>query len=311
MTRKSKQVSNPSNDIYEKKITEFTVKVKATIVVMIIAIASITVMLGSFDVVEAGNTRLAVEPSGEIKTVGTGWHLFWCHPFSTKYDFVTKVQTLHITNMHADCQDGHVNIDLSVNYQLAKENVTAVFGAFGANYGEIIQPVVESAFRDAYAEFSMRELALDNRSQVQQICKETIEDGLDDYYVSMMSLKVQNILLPTAFTEAQIQTQIAMEQLRAANITAQIELLQATTAAEIAIIEAEALANATVIEANGTAEAINIIVQELNVTGNITENDILNYMYIQALMDMAEYGNVILITDGSTPFIFQIPDEST
>lgn len=310
MKRAESDVKNVSNDIYTKKIKNFSTKVKATIILMVITLSGITVMLGSFDVVASGNLMLAVEPSGETKTVGAGWHIFWCHPFSAKYEFVTTIQTLQITDMQADCQDGNVDIDLSVNYQLAKENVTKVFEAFGANYEETVRPVVESAFRDAFAGYSMREVALDNRSQVQQICKETIEDGLHDYYINLMTIKVQNIRLPTEFSNAQIQTQIALEELRAANITAQIQILEATTAAEVSIIEAEALANATVIEANGTAEAINIIVQELNVTGNITEDDILNYMYIQALTDMAEYGNIILVTDGENPFIFQVPDES-
>ncbi|MBD3354069.1 MAG: hypothetical protein GF364_21485 [Candidatus Lokiarchaeota archaeon] len=299
----------PENDRYAKKIQSFDKKVKGTVVLMILATFSLTFLFGTFDIVESGTVKLAVEPSGEIKLAGPGWHMFWCSPLSTKYDFVVNVQTITISNMHADTQDGHVNIDLSVNYQLAKENVTEVFETFGANYNVVIQPVIESAFRDEFSGYSMREVALDNRSTVQQHCRDMIEIELQDYFINLMALKVQNILLPTAFSDAQIQTQIAEEELRAANITAQIQILEATTAAQVSIIEAEALANSTIIEANGTAEAIQQIVQELNVTGNITEDDVLNYLYIQVLTDMAEYGNVILITDGTTPFIFQIPDE--
>jgi regulator of protease activity HflC (stomatin/prohibitin superfamily) len=299
------------SDKYTKKVRDFSKTMKVTLLSLIIVTFGITVVAGTFDVVESGHAKIAVEPNGEIKgPITGGWHLFWCNPFSTKYDFIIRAQSVQYSNLHADTLDGHVNIDITVSYKLGKENVASVFELYGATYQSYVDAVIQSAFRDAFASNTMRSVALENRTQIQLICEETIEENLHEYFVDLLSLKVQNILLPTAFSDAQIQTQIAYENLRAANITAQIHLLEANTAAEVKMIEAVNQNNITLLQANTTAEALEIVVQNLNVTGNITENHLLTYLYLQQLPTLAEYGNVIIITDGSVPFVVDVPDNT-
>lgn len=299
------------NNKYSRKVRGFGRKTKAVVLILGLALFGTGVLLGTFDVVRAGTVRIAVEPSGRVVgPVEPGWHFGWCNPFSQKYEFRTTVQTIALQNMHADTLDGHVNIDLTVTYRLRKENVTQVFERYGPNYQSAITPVVTSAFRDAFSNNTMRAVALENRSQVQQVCRESIESHFVEFFVEFLMLKVQNIALPGAFSQAQIQTQIAYEHLRATNITRDIQLLEATTAAEVAIITSEALANATIIRAESTAAAINLTIHALNVTGNFTETQLLTYLYIQELSNYAQYGDVILVTDGSIPVII-LPSNST
>jgi regulator of protease activity HflC (stomatin/prohibitin superfamily) len=302
-----KEKKSSNDEKYLKKINNFGKATKGTVLIVILLTFGLSVSMGSFDIVDSGKVRIAVEPSGNIVgPVEAGWHFGWCSPFSSKYDFQITVQTYKVVNLHADTLDGHVNIDLSVSYILAKENVTAIFQKYGASYQTAIEAVITSAFRDAFSHNSMRSVALDNRSYVQLACKEQIKNGLIQYFVEFHSLQVQNILLPTDFSAAQIKTQIAMEELRAANITHQIKVLEATTAAEVSIISAESLANATIIQAESMAEAMDMVVVALNVSGNVTESHLLTYLYIQALIDYAQYGDVLLITDGSVPVIVDI-----
>ena len=300
------------DDKYVANVQDFAKKAKATMLIIVIATFGITFATGTFDIVEAGTVRIAVNPDGTIDgPAEAGWHFAWCSPFAKRYDYTVTVQTVSIQTMHADTLDGHVNIDLTVSYILHKEHVIEVFERFGpqAAMQAAIEPVIQSSFRDAFAKNTMRAVALENRTEISQLCKESIKADLEShYFVEFVSLQIQNILLPTAYSEAQILTQIAYEELRAANITHQIQILAATTAAEVSIISAESLANATIIQAASMAEAINLTIQVLNQSGNMTNDDLLTYLYIQALSDYAAYGDVLLITDGSTPVIITVPE---
>ena len=302
----------PNNERYTKKVKNFGRKTKATVLIMVVATFGLTMMMGSFDIVESGHAKIAVQPDGTIVgPVTAGWHTFWCNPFSMKYDFVVKAQAYQFTELHADTLDGHVNIDITASVMLSKENIKSIFEKYGADYSVYVDAVITSAFRNAFSSNTMRAVALENRSLIQEICQVSIEAELHDYFMDLIGLKVQNILLPTTFSEAQIQTQIAYEQLRAANITSEILLLEANTAAEIAMINAISANEITILKANTTAEALEIVIQELNVTGNITEEHVLTYLYIQQLEVLAQYGNLIIITDGTLPFVVDIPDNST
>ncbi|MBN2153181.1 MAG: hypothetical protein JW839_17135 [Candidatus Lokiarchaeota archaeon] len=300
----------PARDVdkYTRKIKSFGKNTKVLIFLIILGTFGTTLMAGSFDVVESGHVKIAVEPSGNIVgPVSGGWHFFWCNPFSAKYDFVVRTQSIQYTSLHADTLDGHVNIDLTVSYLLAQENVTEVFQTYGESYQVYISAVIQSAFRDAFASNTMRAVALENRSQIQSVCQTSIEEDFNDYFVKMVSLRVQNIALPAQFSEAQIQTQIAYENLRAANITAQINLLEANTQAEIAMIQAITQANITILQANSTAEALEIVVNQLNATGNLTTDHLLTYLYIQQLPLLAQYGNVIIISDYLATYVIDVP----
>jgi len=302
----------PNNERYTKKVNDFVKKTKVTVLLMIICTFGLTLMMGSFDIVESGHAKIAVQPDGTmVGPISGGWHIFWCNPFSTKYDFVTMAQAYQYTELHADTLDGHVNIDITASIILPKENIIDIFQKYGADYSAYIDAVITSAFRDAFSSNTMRSVALENRSLIQEMCETSIEAELGDYFIELISLKVQNIILPTAFSEAQIQTQIAYEQLRAANITSEIMLLEANTAAEVAMINAISNNEITILKANTTAEALEIVVQALNVTGNITEAHVLTYLYLQELEILAQYGNLIIITDGTLPFVIDVPDNST
>ena len=228
MNRKpEEELKQNENEKYARKVKSFGRKVKITVAVLIIATISGSLLMGTFDVVESGHVKIAVEPSGNIVgPIDPGWHVGWCNPFSQKYDFIIIVQTINITGMHADTVDGHVNIDLTVNFQLKKENVISLFSEYGTQYEQAIISVITSTFRDAFSNNTMRAVALENRSYIQQICEQNINIGLENYHVDLLSLRVQNIALPTAYSDAQIQTQIAYELLRAANVTQQIEIHQ-------------------------------------------------------------------------------------
>jgi len=304
-------MENPLNkDGYQKKIRQFGKITKVSVLIILIGTFSITLMAGTIDVVESGHAKIAVQPDGSIVgPITAGWHFFWCNPFSTKYDFVVRAQYMTYTSMHADTLDGHVNIDITVSYILSEENVIEVFKTYGADYTAYINAVIQSAFRNAFASNTMRAVALENRTQIQHICEETIENDLHEYFIDMLSLKVQNIALPAAFSDAQIQTQIAYENLRAANISSQIQILEANTQAEIQMINAINQGEIQLLQANSTAEALEIVVQAMNVTGNLTEDHVLNYLFLQQLPIIAQYGNVIIITDGTTPYVVDIPED--
>ncbi|MHA1730778.1 MAG: SPFH domain-containing protein [Promethearchaeota archaeon] len=305
---KSRNGKKTPNNQYARKIDKFGRNAKAIAILMMIGTIGATFLFASFDIVESGHVKIAVQPDGTmVGPIEAGWHMFWCSPFAKKYDFQITAQTITLTGLHADTLDGHVNIDLTASYILARQNVTKLFLKYGADYKSFVEAVVTSAFRDAFSGNTMRAVALENRSYVQSTCRERITRGLQDYYINLLSLLVQNIALPTDFSNAQIQTQIAYEQLRAANISREIQILNATTAADVKIIEAEALANASVIQAQGLSDALDIVVQSLNVSGNLNETEVLTYLWIQALTDFAQYGNVLLITDGQTPYIIDVP----
>ncbi len=306
-TKNANQDTKPDERIYSRKVRSFGKKTKAITLVLMISTVGLSFFFATFDIVDSGKVRIAVQPDGTIVgPVDAGWHIMWCHPFSKKYDFQITAQSVILTGLHADTLDGHVNIDLTVSYLLSKDNVIDLFSKYGANYQTFIEAVITSAFRNAFSKNTMRDVALENRTTVQTQCRDRIEEGLHEYFIELLSLLVQNIALPTAFSDAQIQTQIAYEQLRAANISREIQLLNATTASEVSIINSYALANATIIEAQGLADSLDIVIDELNVTGNLNETHVLTYLWIQAITDFGQYGNVILITDGETPFIVDV-----
>jgi hypothetical protein len=84
--------------------------------------------------------------------------------------------------------------------------------------------------------------------------------------------------------------------------------LEANTQAEISMINALSQANITLIQAESIAESLEIVVQSLNVTGNLTEDHVLHYLYLQTLPVLAEYGNVIIVMDGNTAYVIDVEE---
>src|SRR6056297_2897284 len=108
-----------NEDVYVSKIQNFKKKLSALVVIIFIVSMGLSVLFGTFDVVPAGSVRIAAEPSGDVKgPISAGWHFGWCNPFAKRYDFPTTVQSVHFAAMHCDTLDGHVNLDLTIKYQI-------------------------------------------------------------------------------------------------------------------------------------------------------------------------------------------------
>ena len=146
-----------------------------------------------------------------------------------------------------------------------------------------------------------------------------------EYGINIPAYQLLQIDLPNTFEDALERAEVARQEIEIAKLQQEKALIEAETK----ILEAQAQYNVTLINAQAEADAFLTIIQAqaeaVNITLtaerdsyyglaqalNMTTTELLTYMWIQALAEIGEMGNLIIIGE-NTPFInVSQPDNST
>lgn len=175
------------------------------------------------------------------------------------------------------------DIDVNIVYSIAPEKVTEIYRQYRDEQNFVQQFVVQqvrSQTRSVPNQFSTLDL-LTKRTEVSSALRDALETAWDGTGVQVDQVNLQEIRPPQSIRDSysaaqQAQVQVAAEQakLDAAKISAQQQVVQA---------EAQAKANSTL-------------------SKSLTP-EVLQSRYIDALRDIGDKGNLVVVPQGSNPLV--------
>ncbi|MDD5440522.1 MAG: prohibitin family protein [Candidatus Omnitrophica bacterium] len=213
--------------------------------------------------IEDGQAGVKID-LGKIQdnAVSTGWHFFIPGVSSIE---VWNVKLLEIKETaQVPSSEGLISqLDLSILYQIPKENVTRVRKTIGADYQTtVLEPYIREAIRNVASGYEVKALYSDEgRNKIGKQMLEFLKAKLDSKGIIVIDVLLRDVKLPAAFMDS-IQQKLKTEQ---EALQKQFELQKAEKDAQIAVAKAK-----------GVAESNKII------AGSISDN-YLRYLWIEGL----------------------------
>ncbi|RMG41392.1 MAG: hypothetical protein D6732_02500 [Methanobacteriota archaeon] len=216
-------------------------------------------------------------------------------------------------------------LEISFQYQLLPDKVYELYLNFAELYEATFIRIAREEIRDVSSKYTAIEF-FNNRTGIGFDMEETLRKALLDVFTDVPGFQLRNVDLPDSFEDAIERSEVARQEIEIARLEQQAALVRAQTA----ILEAQAQANITLIEANASAQAFIIQMEAqakaLNITLtaqseayyalaqalNLTSTELLSFLWIQALLEIGSFGNLIIIGE-NTPVILNPtpPDNST
>ncbi len=288
--------------------------------IFLVAIAITTI--GSLVSVSAGNVAVITNsPDSDLigSTLGEGWHFNPVYALSNIEIIRYNTQTAEFVgnDYSADDDTGSIQVlskdnlaivlDFSITYNIPRDNVSHIRLTYGADFSDtIIKQVARSVPRDVCANYNATDIIGDDRSLVEQTIKTRVTQGIEQYGVDVIEVKLREIRPPSTLMNAIEEKKVAEQAVITAEYNKQRIVIEAEAEKTRVLIEANATAQAMILRATGNAEAIQMVMEMLQGTNqNETVMNYLTWLYIQALMDPnSNVSFVIVPSDGSTPILF-------
>lgn len=212
-------------------------------------------------------------------------------------------------------------LDVSFQYQLQKDSIFNLYKQFGTNYEATFWRVARDVIRDTASSYDAIQF-FTNRTLIGQVIEDNMVAELEGTYATLVpAFQMLDISLPASFEDAlerlevaKREIEIATEQQAEALIRAETLIIEAEAEAQITILEAEAGAEAFLIMIEAQAEAVDITLTQqtesyyaLAQALNLTSAELLSYLWIQALTEVGENGNLIIIGENTPELLITEP----
>lgn len=182
-----------------------------------------------------------------------------------------------------DASGAAADIDIQVNYSLDPEYAEYLYSEYGTqeNYTQnYVSNDVRSVAREVAGQFDTITMLTD-RGQYTRAVQAALEEKWSDDGLTVENVSVQDVRYPETITSSYAEAQ-----------SAQIDQQRAQNEQETARIEAET----RVVEAQGEADANAILTESLT-------PEVLQQRYIDALTQIGENGNLVVVPEGSQPIV--------
>lgn len=175
----------------------------------------------------------------EDRALTTGWH-FYMPIFSWIEIWDVKTQELKETASVPSSEGLISTLDVSLIYNVTKENVVAVRKNIGINYvSKIVEPYLREAIRNVASGYEVKALFQDKgRKEISQKMLEFLQGKLEPRGITIQDVLLRDVQLPRPFAES-IQVKLRTEQ---EALQKEFELQKAKKDAEIEIARAEGVA---------------------------------------------------------------------
>ncbi|MCG3176800.1 MAG: hypothetical protein MOGMAGMI_01764 [Candidatus Omnitrophica bacterium] len=189
--------------------------------------------------------RIADEP------LGTGWH-FYFRPVSWIERWNIKTQEIKETANVPSAEGLISTLDVSVLYNVPRENVTGVRKTIGRAYREtVLEPYIREAIRNTISGYNVKALYNEkSRKEISDKILEFLRSKLKSRGVEVQDVLMRDVRLPQAFA-ASIEAKLRTEQ---ESLQKEFELVKAKKDAEIEVARAEGVAQSNRIIANSITE---------------------------------------------------------
>lgn len=175
----------------------------------------------------------------EEKPLSTGWHFYF--PMISWIE-VWDVKTQEIKEAaNVPSSEGLIStLDVSLIYNVSKENVVTVRKTIGVNYVQkIIEPYLREAIRNIASGYEVKALFQDKgRREISQKMLEFLQAKLEPRGITVQDILLRDVQLPRPFAES-IQVKLRTEQ---EALQKEFELQKARKDAEIEVARAEGVA---------------------------------------------------------------------
>ena len=224
----------------------------------VIGLVALILIFGSTYTIKS-TERGVISTFGKMQTevIGDGLHFKW--------PFIQSVKKVNIQQKKFDGKENSYtrdvqtsDVDYTINYDLVKENVSALMRNVGEDYhNRIVVPYIRSAMKDAFGNHAATEI-VENRDNVRREIEQRLRNTLDSAYFCNIQFQLTEIDFDDQFETAIKEKQVAEQQaLKAKNVTIQVE-----EQAKQAVIKAEAEAKAIKIKADALAQNPKIVEYE-------------------------------------------------
>jgi regulator of protease activity HflC (stomatin/prohibitin superfamily) len=272
-----------------------------------IGVAFVAVVLAAFAIIsqtfytqDTGEASVLVDVSGQIAGQSTDPGFHGKAPWQSVHTFNIRNQKVSflgdgkggddtgnvalgpsITGTDADGVASEIDVD--VRYSLNPSKVTNIYRQYKdeSNFvNNYVLGTIRSATRKVPNTYSTLDV-ITKQNQLQTDISSALERAFGDSGVRIDSVTLQNVNPPQAIKDARVAAQQAQIQ-----VTAEKAKLQATqVSAQQQVVQAQAQAKANAELNKGLTKAV------------------LQSRYIDALRDIGDKGNLVVVPQGSTPFI--------
>lgn len=210
-------------------------------------------------------------------------------------------ETVTTSSLLARTEDGlQVTLDLSFQYRLEESinKIIDLYRDFQDNYQPAYVRIARNVLRDVASEFQAFQYFY-NRSIVGTRMGEVLNEALANHSASVQSFQLLNVELPTRFSSAIEETEVARQAIENARYQQDVARTEANTrveearrGAEIILLQANATARSTTLQAE--ADATNTLRQMLAETDayrtiqselSLDEDQLLSYVWLKAIQE--------------------------
>jgi regulator of protease activity HflC (stomatin/prohibitin superfamily) len=289
---------------------------------------TIAVLIAAMLLTVLGAGLVFVEPDerGVVITIGKGGILpnalepgiHWIIPFVQRvetYSIARATYTMSSSaaegqvqgddSIEARTKDGQqVYIDASVIYAVDPTQLVNLHITWKHTYQDnVVRPVVRAAIRDAVSQFGVEEIVSTKRAGLEDMIRQTIEQGLAHNNLKMVDFLLRNIRFSDEYAAAVEQKQIAEQQAQQAKFVVEQKKQEAEQArqvaqgqADAAVIAAKGAAQARLIQAEAEAKANELLAASLS-------PELVQYQYVLKLSPGVQ---TVFIPSGNQ-FILPLP----
>jgi len=229
------------------------------------------------------------------------------HGFVT---FPKTIQTLEFADDNTvvcRTRDGlALTLAVTLQYEIIRDSIPLLWEMSNLHYVESLTNVGRDVIRDVSSLWRAVEF-FHNRSSIELHMRTALTAAFEDFYMRCNDLQLKSIDLPDRFESAIEETEVARQdiekarfELTSSQVLAQTRIMYAEVNRTIAITSANATAQALLVQVTASAQGLNMTTTAtadaaaiLAATAGLTPSQLVNYMYIQALGNVADSRTVV------------------
>jgi regulator of protease activity HflC (stomatin/prohibitin superfamily) len=226
-----------------------------TVIAVLVGLIALTVVGGSFYTVDQGERGVILRNGAVVGTAEPG--------LGFKLPIVDSVREINVQTqarvyekvMVYSRDQQNANLQVSVNYRLATDQVEKIYSEFGGQDGivtRLLDRQVPEEVKNVFGRFNAV-TAIQERERLSREVQESIQKAASNTMLIVESVQVENIDFSDAYEQSIEQRMLAEVEVQKVQQNAEREKVQA----EIAVIQAKAQADAVKLQGDAEAHAIN------------------------------------------------------
>jgi regulator of protease activity HflC (stomatin/prohibitin superfamily) len=222
---------------------------------VVVGLIALTVIGGSFYTVDQGERGVILRNGAVVGTAEPG--------LGFKLPIVDSIREINVQTqarvyekvMVYSRDQQNANLQVSVNYRLATDQVEKIYSEFGGQDGivtRLLDRQVPEEVKNVFGRFNAV-TAIQERERLSREVQEAIQKAASNTMLIVESVQVENIDFSDAYEQSIEQRMLAEVEVQKVQQNAEREKVQA----EIAVIQAKAQADAVKLQGDAEAHAIN------------------------------------------------------